>query len=451
MEEHLEAEIRSIGAELHERLQRSRRRGSRLDEGLMDLAGGDPELRAAVMRFVDVYPACRGPRDVAVHLVQHLSAVEDAPGAVRLARALGETPARDALALPAAVAVRRMARRFIVGTSPRDALGFLREQWERGVATTIDLLGELTVSRAEGNGYRQRCIAAIEALSDAGASWPQRSRLERDSRGPLPRANLSVKISALTPKLPARSPATAAEEAATALKPILAAAQERSAHVHVDMEHFDLLEPTRRALLELLARPELGAVSSGLVIQAYLRDAERIVAELIDWARAHPRSTPLTVRLVKGAYWDHEVALAAQNGWDPPVWAEKEQTDAVFERLTARLLQARPLLRVAVGSHNLRSVAHAIALNRALGGEDRELELQVLHGLGDSLAEALAEVGFRVRAYCPVGDLVSGMGYLVRRLLENSANQSFVQLEAEGRPLEELLAPPRRERSAVGQ
>jgi proline dehydrogenase len=272
MSERLEAEIRSIGKDLHDRLQRLRQRGSRLDEGLMDMAAGDPELRAAVMRFVDVYPACRGPRDVAVHLVQHLSVVEDAPAAVRLARALGETPARDALALPAAVAVRRMARRFIVGTSPEDALGFLVGEWERGIAATIDLLGELTVSREEGRRYQQRCIAAIETLAAASAGWPERPRLERDSSGPLPRANLSVKVSALTPKLPPRAPKAGSAEAASALAPILAAGRERGAHVHIDMEHFDLLEATRRALLERLDEHLSDGLSAGIVVQAYLRD-----------------------------------------------------------------------------------------------------------------------------------------------------------------------------------
>ena len=97
---------------------------------------------------------------------------------------------------------------------------------------------------------------------------------------------------------------------------------------------------------------------------------------------------------------------------------------------------------MAIGSHNLRSVSHAIACNRATGGEDRDLELQVLRGLGDDLAVALSASGFRVRAYCPVGELVAGMAYLVRRLLENTSNESFLHEQARGVPLEELLAAP---------
>jgi RHH-type proline utilization regulon transcriptional repressor/proline dehydrogenase/delta 1-pyrroline-5-carboxylate dehydrogenase len=110
--------------------------------------------------------------------------------------------------------------------------------------------------------------------------------------------------------------------------------------------------------------------------------------------------------------------------------------------LTKQLLLARPAVRVAIASHNLRSVAHAIAFNRLSGGLDQDLELQVLRGLGDELQDALARSGFRVRTYCPVGDLVAGMAYLVRRLLENTSSESFLHEQARGAPLEELLAPP---------
>jgi RHH-type proline utilization regulon transcriptional repressor/proline dehydrogenase/delta 1-pyrroline-5-carboxylate dehydrogenase len=148
------------------------------------------------------------------------------------------------------------------------------------------------------------------------------------------------------------------------------------------------------------------------------------------------------IRLVKGAYWDHEIVEARQHGWTPPVFEVKADCDRNFEQLTVRLVEARPAVRVAIASHNLRSVAHAIASSRAAGGEDRDLELQVLRGLGDELAQALAAQGMRVRSYCPVGDLVAGMAYLVRRLLENTSNESFLQSWREGAALEELLAAP---------
>src|SRR5205085_9998509 len=160
------------------------------------------------------------------------------------------------------------------------------------------------------------------------------------------------------------------------------------------------------------------------------------------WAQERRRTTPLQVRLVKGAYWDHELVEARQQGWPTPVFEDKTDCDRNFELLTRILLDARPLVRVAIASHNVRSVAHAIAYNRLCGGEDRDVELQVLRGLGDELQDALAANGFRVRTYCPVGDLVAGMAYLVRRLLENTSNESFLHEQASGRALEELLAAP---------
>jgi RHH-type proline utilization regulon transcriptional repressor/proline dehydrogenase/delta 1-pyrroline-5-carboxylate dehydrogenase len=148
------------------------------------------------------------------------------------------------------------------------------------------------------------------------------------------------------------------------------------------------------------------------------------------------------VRLVKGAYWDHEVIEARQHGWSAPVFEDKPACDRNFEELTRRLLDARPLVRVAIASHNLRSVSHAIAYDQAIGGTPGDIEFQVLRGLGDDLAKALATFDLRVRAYCPVGDLVAGMAYLVRRLLENTSNESFLHEHATGVPLEALLAAP---------
>jgi RHH-type proline utilization regulon transcriptional repressor/proline dehydrogenase/delta 1-pyrroline-5-carboxylate dehydrogenase len=163
---------------------------------------------------------------------------------------------------------------------------------------------------------------------------------------------------------------------------------------------------------------------------------------MLAWAAEHQRGRPLVVRLVKGAYWDHEIVEARQHGWPAPVFEDKADSDRNFEELTRGLLDAAPLVRVAVASHNLRSISHAVAYNRVLGRPDGDLELQVLRGLGDDLQHALARHGLRVRVYCPVGDLVAGMAYLVRRLLENTSNESFLAAQTRGAGLTELLAAP---------
>ncbi len=133
--------------------------------------------------------------------------------------------------------------------------------------------------------------------------------------------------------------------------------------------------------------------------------------------------------------------IAAQRGWEAPVWAEKRHSDACFERLSHALIDARDTVRPAIATHNLRSLAQAMAYLERAGGRPEELELQVLRGLGDELAEGLSRLGHRVRVYTPIGDLVAGMAYLVRRLLENSSSQGFL-LQQRHHSIDEMLEPP---------
>jgi proline dehydrogenase len=440
--------VRAIGTELHEAMPPpSRNPVRRADAAAMEMASQDDQLRAALFRLVDVTPACRSVADLAAHLAAYLEEVPERPPALdAVLRASHNAAGRRALGVAATAGVRHMAHRFIAGDSPADALGELERLWSHGAASSVDLLGEATVTRAEADHYADRCRDAIEVMTAATARWPARGHLERDAGGPLPRANLSVKITALTPLMRAEAPAVGRDDAAARLRPLLRLARDRGAHLHVDTESVDSLETTTELVFELLAESEFrDGPDAGVVLQAYLRDSEEQLDQILDWSRAAGRSTPLTVRLVKGAYWDHEVVEARQHGWSPPVFEHKAESDRNFEHLTRRLLEARiggDGVRVAVASHNLRSVAHAIACNRALGAEDADLELQVLRGLGDELQQALASLGLRVRTYCPVGDLVAGMAYLVRRLLENTANDSFLGDHQRGVPIEELLAAP---------
>ncbi|MDX6583468.1 MAG: proline dehydrogenase [Solirubrobacterales bacterium] len=441
----LEAEVQRIGRELAARFPSPVRHPLRsLDQKAMQLTAQDSQLAAALFRLVDVTPACRSVDDLSAHLVAYLDEIPDRPASLDAASRLGGTAAgRKALGAATAAGVRHMAHRFIVGESPHHALRTLSGLWREGIASSVDLLGEATVTTAEADRYAARCAEALETLSAAAPGWPAREWLERDSTGPVPRVNLSVKVSALTPLMRPRAPEVGREDAAARMRPLLRRARDLGAHLHVDMESVDSLETTAELVLGLLAEPEFAeGPSSGVVLQAYLRDSPAQLERLLGWSRATPRATPLVVRLVKGAYWDHEVVEARQHGWSPPVFEHKADCDRNFEALTRRLLDAVPLVRVNIGSHNLRSVAHAIAYNRLAGGSDADLELQVLRGLGDELAEALRAERLRVRSYCPVGDLVAGMAYLVRRLLENTSNDSFLRAHHGGAPVEELLAAP---------
>ena len=412
----------------------------------MALASQDAELKAALFRFVDVVPACRSLDDLARHLTGFLGEVEAPPPPVSVAMRMGNTRAgRTALGAAAAAGVKHMAQRFIVGESPKAALGTLRELWKDGVASSVDLLGEATVTQAEAQRYAERCDDALETLAAAARAWPERPALEADGAGALPRANLSVKVSALTPLLRPDAPERGKRDAADRMRGLLRRARELGAHLHIDMESLDSRDAVLELVLELLAEPEFrDGPSAGMVLQAYLRDSPATLDTVLDWTAGAGagRVHPLTVRLVKGAYWDHEIVEAAQHGWNAPVFEVKADSDRNFEALTRRLLDNRPALRPAIASHNLRSIAHAIAYDELSGGDGRDLELQVLRGLGDPLQHAIAAQGLRVRTYCPVGDLVAGMAYLVRRLLENTSNDSFLADQAKGVPIEELLAAP---------
>jgi proline dehydrogenase len=415
-----------------------------LDERAMELASQDAELRAALFRFVDVTPACRSLDDLARHLTGYLEEVDERPPPIAAAMRMSGTKAgRAALGAAAAAGVRHMAHRFIVGETPKAALKTIRHLWENGAAVSLDLLGEATVTQAEADRYAARCLDALETLAAAVPDWPARPVLETDSIGPLPRVNLSVKVSALTPLLRPEAPEVGREDAARRMHPLLVRAKELGAHLHIDMESVDTIEATLGLVFELLDDPELRAgPSSGIVMQAYLRESPEQLERVLEWASGSEREQPLVVRLVKGAYWDHEVVDARQHGWRPPVFEDKRESDRNFEALTLRLFEAWPHVRPAIASHNLRSVAHAVAAARELGREDRDVEFQVLRGLGDDLAAALADLGQRVRIYCPVGDMVAGMAYLVRRLLENTSNESFLGEQQRGTPIEQLLAAP---------
>jgi RHH-type proline utilization regulon transcriptional repressor/proline dehydrogenase/delta 1-pyrroline-5-carboxylate dehydrogenase len=440
-----EADIIAVGRDLAAALPSASRNPLKaLDDRAMDMASQDAELRAALFRFVDVVPACRSLDDLAQHLTGFLDEVGDRPPPLEVAMRMGASrPGRTALGAAAAAGVKHMAHRFIVGATPRDATAVLQDLWKDGVASSVDLLGEATVTSAEADRYAARCREALEGLVEVYARLPERPALERDSAGPIPRANLSVKVSALTPLLRPDAPELGKRDAAGRLRDLLRRARELSAHLHIDMESFDSREAITDLVLELLDEDEFrDGPSAGLVLQAYLRDSPELCDRIIGWAQATTRSQPLFVRLVKGAYWDHEIVEARQHGWESPVFEVKAESDRNFEALTRRLLDARPAVRVAIASHNLRSIAHAVAYNRSVGAPDGDLELQVLRGLGDDLQHALATRGLRVRTYCPVGDLVSGMAYLVRRLLENTSNESFLHEQASGRPLEALLAAP---------
>ena len=184
----LERSIREIGIDLAAAFPSNTRHPLRaLDARAMDLASADQELKAALFRFVDVTPACRSLDDLARHLREFLREVPDAPPPLAAAMRISDNKAaRVALGAAAAAGVRHMAHRFIIGETPTSALGVLRDLWNRGVASSVDLLGEATVTQPEADRYAARCDEALVELARAERGWPRREVLEADSARPDP-------------------------------------------------------------------------------------------------------------------------------------------------------------------------------------------------------------------------------------------------------------------------
>lgn len=438
-----EAAIRRVGAELDRALPRASRSPKAFAERramaqLMD----DPELKAAVFRFVDVRPACADAPALARHLAELLEDAEGSALGRRGAKMASGRGTRRLTAGVASVGVRGMAQRFIVGEDAATAVPGIERMWRAGAASTVDLLGETTVTEAEAESYYARCAETLRTLHDAAQTWPAQRLLEVDAAGPIPRVNLSVKVSALTPLLRANAPERGIAGAAERLRGLLRIARDTGAHLHVDMESFDTRESITELTLRLLSEPEFRAgPSAGIVLQGYLTESPEHLERLLTWAEGAGRSTPFTIRLVKGAYWDHEVIDATRHGWAPPVFQDRRACDRNYEALSRRLIDASLTgrVRAAIASHNLRSIAHAAAYADEVGAD---IEFQVLRGLGDETMQALVDTGRRVRCYSPVGDLVAGMAYLVRRLLENTSNDSFLSAQAKGTDLNTLLEAP---------
>ena len=319
-----------------------------------------------------------------------------------------------------------MARKFIAGATPDQATRTVLGLRDRSLAFTADLLGEAVISEAEADLYQQTCLDLIRGLAGPLSKAPEVPLIDRDQHGPIPRVNLSLKLSSLTTHFdPIHAEATLASVAGR-LRPILRTARELGAYVHVDMEQYSSRALTYAIFRRILAEPEFRDWPDvGIVVQAYQPQAEAELRMLLEWVES--RGTPITIRLVKGAYWDYEVLTARRLGWPEPVFLQKWQSDAMYERCTRFLIEHHERLRPAFGSHNIRSLAHAIAAAETAEIDPAGFELQTLHGMGDVIQAALVARGHRVRVYTPYGAMLPGMAYLVRRLLENTSNESFLK------------------------
>ncbi len=402
-------------------------------------------LREQLFRFVSLLPKQHGSAEVARCLRENVTGNgEDLPFPLALAVDFSDDHSLHArlVARAAHFAADRMAHSFIVGSTPDEAVAAVGRMRRRGMTFTLDVLGETVRTPEEAEHSELIHREVIAKLAAAAPRWPAEPVLDEAPYGSLPRANLSVKLSSLSPDYTHDRDAIDATEAARRLMIICREARRTGAFINVDLEHNSLRRLTFEVFQELLSQAEFRDWGdAGVVVQAYIRESRRDLDDLIAFARR--RGTPIHVRLVKGAYWDYETELARKHGRPSPVWSEKWQSDASFEELTRVMIENADVIRPAFGSHNVRSLAHAIAAADAAGMPARTVELQALFGMGDPLKTALVRMKQRLRVYCPMGAWVPGVAYLVRRLLENTANESFLrQGFLEGVDEDQLLAAP---------
>ena len=407
---------------------------------LMALSMRDEQFKLQLFRFVDVLPSLHRSSEIVEHLQEYFADVRDgfAPfvhTGIRLARI---APWLSARVLRWNVS--GMAHQFIAGKDSHDVVKTLRKRRAQKIGFTVDLLGEAVVSETEADEYAARCLDLLETLAQETQGWSDPIGRNSDL---FPVANVSIKISALYSQINPTDPADAIGHLAPKLLPILRHARERGAFINFDMESYAHKNITLELFKKIFTDTELKDWPHvGIVIQAYLRESEIDLRDLIEWGRA--RGTRFAVRLVKGAYWDHETIKAGQNAWNCPVYSQKPESDANFEALTRLLLENESIVTAAFGSHNVRSIAHAQAFADEIGIDRSRFEFQLLYGMGGPIKRALVEMGYRVREYCPVGELLPGMSYFVRRLLENTSNEGFLRAKfAENLSEDELLRDPR--------
>jgi RHH-type proline utilization regulon transcriptional repressor/proline dehydrogenase/delta 1-pyrroline-5-carboxylate dehydrogenase len=345
----------------------------------------------------------------------------------RLVNRLGEPMIRQSVTQ----GMRILGRQFVMGRTVEEALERGADDEKRGYRHSFDMLGEAAHTEADAKRYFDAYNAAIAAIGKHAAG-----------RGPIEASEISVKLSALHPRYEFGQ----RERVMTELKPRLMAlathAREVDIGFTVDAEEADRLELSFDIIASIFRDDALkGWEGFGLALQAYQKRAYPAVEWLAELAREKGRR--LTLRLVKGAYWDSEIKLAQEGGHEGyTVFTRKAATDVSYLACARRILSHADAFYAQFATHN----AHTLAAVMEMAGQRRDYEFQRLHGMGEALYEQVVgsdRQDIACRIYAPVGSHEDLLPYLVRRLLENGSNTSFVnRIVDESAPLDEIIADP---------
>ncbi len=410
---------------------------------MMDWSMQNESFKNQMFRFVDVLPYLKTNSQVIEHLKEYFQDFENdkLSSALQMSLKLGGSLTAPLIARTVKKNIEEVGKIFITADKPEKALPLFQKIRKKNIAFTVDLLGEATLSEKEADSYYKRYIDLMDILSKE--SWSYNSLLDEDDQGRIPALNISIKLTSLYSQINEKAWSHTIEVFKERLRPLLRRAIKEFIFINIDMEsyeHKDLILQTFKEIIqekEFISYPHFG-----IVIQAYLRDSRNDIDGLIDVSQK--RKTPFSVRLVKGAYWDQEIILAQQKNWPCPVFLSKNQTDENFENCTKALIDEYPFIKLALASHNIRSLSAGLCYLEKKNLSQKSIEIQMLYGMADSFRFALSQMGYRVREYATIGELIPGMAYLVRRLLENSSNESFLKLRFINKAsAEDLLQNPK--------
>jgi len=342
----------------------------------------------------------------------------------RLVARSGEPVVREAMVQ----AMRILGRQFVMGQTIEDALERAASGEAAGYRHSFDMLGEAARTMADADRYHAAYTTAIEGVGAAGRG-----------RGPVRGPGVSVKLSALHPRFEFSQRSRVLREMVPRLRSLAAAAKALGIGLTIDSEEADRLDLTLDVFAELVRDPALrGWDGLGIAVQAYRKCALPLLDWLAELARSNRRR--IMLRLVKGAYWDTEIKRAQEGGFaEYPVFTRKASTDVSYLACIRRLAEEPTAFYPQFATHNAYSVAAVLELM----GLRRDFEFQRLHGMGEPLYAEVIGDGIACRVYAPVGGHEDLLAYLVRRLLENGANTSFVnRIVDEKLPVSEIVADP---------
>ncbi len=413
---------------------------------VMDWSMRNEQFKIQMFRFVDAFPSLTTSKLLTDHIREYFGEEKDMPPVLQTgAKMAGMLGSLGGAVLNKVISanIQEMARQFIVGENTKEAVKNIEKLRKDGFAAVVDVLGEATLTEQEAEEYVTTYLEVLESLKKEQQGWkglPGRGGDLNLDWGHAPKINVAVKPTALFALANPQDFEGSVEAMLLQIRRIAERVVDLGGFLCIDMESYRhkgiIIELYKRLKLEYLDYPHIG-----IVLQAYLKDTDQDLADLLSWAEQH--NTRISVRLVKGAYWDYETVKAKQNGWEIPVWTIKAESDAAFERQARMILEKQQICHFACASHNIRTISAVLETAAELNVPESRYEFQVLYGMAEPVRKGILKVVGRIRLYAPYGNMVPGMGYLVRRLLENTANESFLrQSFAEDAQIERLLEDP---------